>query len=159
MSSAIPGMDCISLPAPSQDSTVAVEHNTTVVIKVKRLRDLNQNKRSRSQYPDAPKAEPAPRTSRNLKSVSRVGVFWTLSTGTNNHGENIVSMLKAPTSVTKLIALPIVTADLSRSDMTTELAWREPMAPKGSRNPTSDAPSPALLNSHSSMAAGINIRT
>jgi len=50
----------IRLPAASQDTTVATEQSATVVSKFENLRNFNQNERSKSQYPEAPKAELRP---------------------------------------------------------------------------------------------------
>ncbi|MGA9474900.1 MAG: hypothetical protein WBV36_20695 [Terriglobales bacterium] len=53
--------------ALSQHATVAAEQRATVVIKFTNLRDLSQNHRNKSQYPEAPKAEA---TERPMKGLS-----------------------------------------------------------------------------------------
>ncbi len=65
-------------PALSQHATVAAEHRATVVIKFTNLRDLNQNQRSKNQYPEAPKAEATDRAMKGLSDSQS-----TLSSGNN----------------------------------------------------------------------------
>ena len=65
-SSAMSRPRVVMVPAPSQDTTVVAEHSAMVVIKFTNLRDFNQNKRSKSQYAEAPKAEPPARTRNSL---------------------------------------------------------------------------------------------
>lgn len=93
-----------------------------VVIKFTNLRDFNQIKRSKSQYAEAPKAEPPARTRNILTDSLRCGVFSTLRMGSSKNGEKTVRMLKTPTTVMKVTVFVNVTADLSLRDMTNEAA-------------------------------------
>src|ERR1700749_2344339 len=97
-------LEDINLPAPSQDATVAAEHTATVVIRFTNLRDFSQKERSKSQYPEAPKAEATARPRKSLCDSPSM-----LRSGDNKKGEKTVSTLMAATSVTKMTAFPSVT--------------------------------------------------
>jgi hypothetical protein len=52
----------VTMPAPTQDSKVAGTHSARVVIKSTNVSDFNQNKRTKSQYPEEPDAEASAKT-------------------------------------------------------------------------------------------------
>src|SRR5262252_5295145 len=96
--------------ATRKETTVATEQSATVVIKFKKLRDLSQNQRTRSQYAEAPKADPKATAIKKPDSPRPGNRPSAFSRGTNNNGEKTVAKLKAATSATNKSDFPTDTA-------------------------------------------------
>lgn len=115
----------VKLPPSRKDTTVVAEHSAIVVIKFTNFRDFNQNKRSKSQYPEAPNAEANARTT-NVSIVFDCPCIGdcpnTFRTGINSQGEKTATTLKTPTSEMKIMTFPGVATVRSRREITNELA-------------------------------------